>query len=156
MDFRINRYSGITKLQEWVGAAECMVSRIQFCRITTVVILFSIIAPLQFASSAYTDNGRATINCDIGNWDDGTLQQIENGSCAILSLGTHPMSTTFEISFEANNEPLDLLIMSNGAKLSYENSQLYRPYIESEPSFECAILAIGFIWLVLSIIVQAF
>ena len=127
-------------------AAECMVSSSQFCKIFVFLTIFSLFAPLQFTSSAYADTGRATLDCDTGNWDDGTLKQIENGSCAMLSLGLHPMSTTFEITFDANNEPLDLLIMSDGARLSYQNSQLYRPYIESDPSFENISNSITYRW----------
>ena len=106
----------------------------RFYRFATIMLLVSIFAPLQFVSSAPSDTGRVTFTCD--DIIQGNTTQITDGNCAILALGTHVMSTTFEITFSVENAPLDMLIMGEGAKLSYQNSQLYRPYLEVDPTFE--------------------
>ena len=121
-----------------------MVSHRRFYRFATIMLLVSIFAPLQFVSSAPSDTGRVTFTCD--DIIQGNTTQITDGNCAILALGTHVMSTTFEITFSVENAPLDMLIMGEGAKLSYQNSQLYRPYLEVDPTFENISNTVNFRW----------
>ena len=115
-----------------------MVTQVKSYKLVTIILLISLFSPLQISSSAQQDDGRSTISCVEINLEGlgPGINSIDNGSCIAIALGTLPMSTTFEIEFSAQNEPLDLLIMGEGAKLSYQNSQLYRPYLETEPTFE--------------------